>query len=516
MQLAGKHKLGAILAATALLAVAVGVAQGSDWTEYTGTIESRSAYLLGVADGAERVQIRFAPSEADGADPGAAFALYDGLDRFVGYYELDSQWKTADVLVKGSGAYVLFVHDLKDGALAVAQKGRAQTTADLVRLEVKYDFTPIAESDGGSGFKTIASFNADDVPKAAAIEYTGDATNFRSELSSSEGVVHTAIDEYGRASEPGAWTEWKGERHTTPANLASGQYDARISADSFQGTVFVVTASYERPDLDSVDADEVRPHVAPGPGFEGAKIYGTLPHANTAYAFDVVEGADELVIATHSWDAVVRLIGPHDSSSQLVRLDGRDSPVVKVKISSPGEWVIVEDARHFGYSNQPHGVILGVTGAAPAVAQLRELGFRTGAANVTLNDDWSPALGRAATGEFKLPAAPLDFLVGGAGVSVQHRVAISSQKGDVCWSHAELVFGGAYWSDGGYCRPVDFENWIAGAYKIVAENTLSMPDHVEVKWTTYDRHVVKNVVNGPAAKEPDCPDEPEEAPKAPE
>lgn len=256
------HALGlAALVVTGLLAgVLVVMAVPGQTYDTVGLIASGDrAYEIPLSED----RVRFSLQAAGEDTPSAGFALYDPEDGFFGYFDLDGQGDSVDVMADKEGRWVVLVNEAEAAHLTVeiaVEPGQdASRGVALTPIQVRTFERTVARQDSGSLDAELA-LRLDTRPAMAMANYRGQAEDLHIVVKSPDGIVHEVRDGQTNTSQATPGTPAPVNR-LAPGNLAAGTYTVTATAGAFSGEIRFVHKVYDRQEplvqqVQRVDTDQ--------------------------------------------------------------------------------------------------------------------------------------------------------------------------------------------------------------------------------------------------------------------
>lgn len=245
-----KTLLVAAMTASAALAgfVVAGSAFAADWHEYSGKMSAGQAYLIPVPKGADTLSFALVPT---GEAPSAQIVVFDATDGRVGHFALAAGAESADLVDPMGGDYVVYVYELRQATLAARLQAVVPEDATLALAKaetVRADKAIVRDFEGGALTKQVV-VNVDDEPVFATLLYQGQVENLNAIVESPKGIIMSITGESGVSYAPGLNVGAASAREPNLANLATGAFKVDVSADGFDGSLFLTTLTFERPEV---------------------------------------------------------------------------------------------------------------------------------------------------------------------------------------------------------------------------------------------------------------------------
>lgn len=328
-----------------------GSAIGSEWKTYDGRVSAGQAYLIDVPEGADGLQLEFAPGLLSLGGGSAHATLFSPDDERVGHYMLSDEENLVAIDAPESGGYVLYVFEVQGGVLTVALKAEDAEDLELVPLLTETTNHEIAGQSIVGSFRAVDTLTLDREPVYESLLYQGSANNLSGTVTSPLGETSVVDMETGTAHGPGLFTSQSGERASFPENFAAGIHAIDVTADEFEGTLFLTTVDYVRPEISDV-LHPVHPVEVPAnvimlhDSWEATAVM--VPEGVSSLDFGLIaapaeedEDEDE---HDHYYDyaehALLAVFTPDDRLLGFVELDEEEAATASLPLEGPGEYVV--------------------------------------------------------------------------------------------------------------------------------------------------------------------------------
>lgn len=352
--------------------VLAGSAIGSEWKTYEGRVSAGQAYLIDVPEGAEGLQLEFVSSLLSLGGGAAHATLFTPEDERLGHYMLSGEDNVVAVDAPERGGYVLYVFEVSGGVLTVALKAEVEADLELVPLTTISTNHEVAGQSIPGAFRAVDTITLDREPVYESLLYQGSANNLSGTVRSPLGETSIVEMETGTAHGPGLFTSQTGHRESFPENFAPGIHAIDVTADEFEGTLFLTTVDYVRPEADlpvdhghaiDLPANAIMFHdaweaTAVEIGDAGLIEFGLVAAPSEE---DEDEHEEEYGYYDHHEYALLSVYTPDDRLLGFVELD-EENAAASLALEGPGEYVVFvysgvsEDAMLFAALDGGAGV----------------------------------------------------------------------------------------------------------------------------------------------------------------